>query len=146
MPVSPPGLRKRRGTLPWLNVNPAIRQSRLEDVAENLLADTWFSIHCASMDEPVYISEVIEKVMNPDFQFFSLRGCGPGVSRLDEMTVKLWAKTGIMAEYVLLLELFVNLRSLVYIGKSLDCLDKSLPPNTVIFHFEEGVYVPKAMK
>lgn len=142
-PHGPTGVRKRRGTLPWLNVNPTIRQSRLEDVAENLLANTWFSIHCANIDEPVYISEVIEKVMNPDFQFFNLRGCGPAVSRSDELTVKLWTKTGTMPEYALLLELFLNLRSLVYIGKSLDCLEKSLPPNTMIFHFEEGVYVPR---
>ncbi|KAI5306942.1 hypothetical protein KEM56_006253 [Ascosphaera pollenicola] len=132
--------RQRRGTLPWAGVSPQVRQSYLEDVAEDQLADTFFSLHCSTIDEPVYISEVMEHAMNPDFRFFDLSTCGPLVSRLDELTVKVWAKSGAMVDYVLLLEQTNNLRSLHYLGKSLDTFHHSLPTNSVIYHFSEGVY------
>lgn len=133
-------VRQRRGTLPWAGVSPQIRQSYLEDVAEDRLADTWFSLHCSTVDEPVYISEIVKHAMNPDFQFFDLITCGPLVSRLDEVTVKVWARSGAMTGYVLLLEHTTNLRLLQYLGKSLDTFHHSLPANCLIFHFPEGVY------
>ena len=82
------------------------------------MADTWFSIHCSGIDEPIYVSEVIEKAMNPNFRFFDLNVYGPGVTRRDELTVKYWAKTENMDQFVLLVELQLCLRSLQFIGKS----------------------------
>ena len=81
------------------------------------MADTWFSLHCFGMSEPIYVSEVIEKAMNPSFRFFDLNVYGPAVTRLDELTVKYWAKTDNMDQYVLLVELQLSLRSLQFIGK-----------------------------
>lgn len=69
------------------------------------------------MSEPIYVSEVIEKAMNPSFRFFDLNVYGPAVTRLDELTVKYWAKTDNMDQYVLLVELQLSLRSLQFIGK-----------------------------
>ena len=70
------------------------------------------------MEEPIYISEVIEKAMNASFRFFDLNVYGPAVTRLDELILKYWAKTEDMDHYVLLVELQLCLRSLQFIGKS----------------------------
>ncbi len=64
------------------------------------------------------MSEVIERAMNASFRFFDLNVYGPVVTRLDELTVKYWAKTENMDQYVLLIELQLCLRSLQFIGKS----------------------------
>lgn len=131
---------RRRSTLPWAGASPAIRQSKLEDITANNMADTWFSLHCPGIDYPVYISEVVKKAMNPSFQFFDLNSCGPTVSRLDQLTVKLWAKTETMPGFVLLVELELSLRSLQFIGKTLENFHHPLPPNCILFIFPDGVY------
>ena len=82
------------------------------------MADTWFSIHCSDMQEPVYISEIIAKAMNPNFQFFDLNTYGPFVTRKDQMTIKFWARTEESQAFLLLIELQVHLGSLQFIGKS----------------------------
>ncbi|CAF9904583.1 MAG: hypothetical protein ALECFALPRED_008613 [Alectoria fallacina] len=89
----PPSKLRRRSTLNWTNAAPRVRQTKLEDVARERMADTWFSLHCSGMNEPIYVSEVIEKAMNPSFRFFDLNVYGPAVTRLDELTIKYWAKT-----------------------------------------------------
>ncbi|PGH32787.1 hypothetical protein GX50_04388 [[Emmonsia] crescens] len=133
-------INRRRSTLPWAGASPFIRQHRLEHIAGNRMADSWFSLHCADIDQPVYVSEVVEKAMNPNYKYFDLNVCGPLVSRLEQVTYKLWARTGNMAEYILLLRLEVNLRSLQYIGKTLESFHHPLPTNCVVFHFQDGVY------
>ena len=129
-PARPKPLSKlrRRSTLNWTNAPPRARQTKLEDVARERMADTWFSLHCSGMDEPIYVSEVVEKAMNPDFRFFDLNVYGPAVTRLEELTVKYWAKTGNMDQYVFLIELQLCLRSLQFIGKSVR-LSHSLIPS-----------------
>ena len=82
------------------------------------MADTWFSLYCTGLEEPIYVSEIVEKAMNPSFRFFDLNIYGPTVTRLDELTVKYWAKTEKMQSYILLIELQLCLRSLQFIGKS----------------------------
>lgn len=104
------------------------------------MADTWVSIHCEGIPEPVYISEVIEKATNPGFQFFDLNQCGPAVSREDTLTLKLWSKTEEMVEFALLVELQLNLRSLQFLGKTLENFHQPLPANSILFHFPDGVY------
>ena len=69
------------------------------------------------MEEPIYVSEVVEKAMNASFRFFDLNVYGPAVTRLDELTLKYWAKTEDMDQYILLVELQLCLRSLQFIGK-----------------------------
>lgn len=82
------------------------------------MADTWFSLHCTGVEEPIYVSEVIEKAMNPSFRFFDLNIYGPLITRLDELTIKYWARTENMEGYVLLVDLQLCFRSLQFIGKS----------------------------
>lgn len=82
------------------------------------LADTWFSIHCSDIEEPVYVSEVVEKALNPSFRFFDLNAHGPLVTRRDELTMKFWAKTEKMGDYILLVELQLHLRSLQFVGRA----------------------------
>lgn len=53
----------RRRSTAWSNASPAVRQKKLEDVVDGQLVDTFFSLHCDGYDDPIYISEVIEKAM-----------------------------------------------------------------------------------
>ena len=112
------GKLRRRSTLNWTNAPPRVRQHKLENVARERMADTWFSLHCDGIQEPVYVSEVVEKAMNPSFRFFDLNIYGPMVTRQGELVIKYWAKTEITQEYMLLIELRICLRSLQFIGKS----------------------------
>ncbi|KAJ9497542.1 hypothetical protein H2202_006966 [Exophiala xenobiotica] len=134
------GRMRRRSTLLWASASPRARQSKLEDMVVNRLADTWVSLHCPGIAEPVYISEVIESSMNPSFAFFDLDGSGPQVSRSDEGVVRVWAKASNAEEYCLLVELDFNLRSLQFIGRSLENFHHPLPQNCVLLHLSDGIY------
>lgn len=136
----PPIKLRRKSTLNWANAPPGARQTKLEDVARERMADTWFSLHCSGMDEPVYVSEIIEKAMNPSFRFFDLNVYGPAVTRLDELIVKYWVKTENMEQYILLVELQLCLRSLQFIGKSLESFHHPFPHNCILFHLSDGIY------
>ncbi|KAJ5745951.1 hypothetical protein N7520_011133 [Penicillium odoratum] len=131
---------RRRSLLPWNDPNPRTRQVSLEDITKSRMADTWVSIHCDGVHEPVYISEVVNKATNPSFRSFDLNFCGPGVSRRDTLTLKLWAKTDEMTEYILLVELQLHLRSLQFLGKTIESFHHPLPANSILFHFPDGVY------
>lgn len=131
---------RRRSLLPWNDPNPRMRQVSLEDITKSRMADTWVSIHCEGIPEPVYISEVIEKSTNPSFRAFDLNQSGPAVSRKDTLTLKLWSKTEDMLEFVLLVELQLNLRSLQFLGRALESFHQPLPANSILFHFPDGVY------
>ncbi|PWY66070.1 hypothetical protein BO70DRAFT_390682 [Aspergillus heteromorphus CBS 117.55] len=138
----PPPLRswQRRNTLPWNGPNPQARQVKLEEITSSRMADTWVSIHCDGIPEPVYVSEVVDQATNPSFRSFDLNMCGPAVSRLDRATVKLWAKTAAMDQYLPLVDLHLCLQSLQFLGKSLDNFHQPLPSNSILFHFPDGVY------
>src|SRR5205814_3484403 len=41
--------------------SPAMRQRRLAAAIERHVADAFFSVHCEGVEEPVYISEVMER-------------------------------------------------------------------------------------
>lgn len=109
---------RRRSTLNWTNALPDVRQKRLEDATARKMADTWFSLHCDESSEPFYISEVVEKAMNMSFRFFDLHTYGPLVTRSDKFTVKYWAKTENMEDYILLIEIRLYLSALQFIGKT----------------------------
>ncbi|KIX08779.1 uncharacterized protein Z518_03436 [Rhinocladiella mackenziei CBS 650.93] len=131
---------RRRSTLHWGSTSPRIRQSKLEEMVVNRLADTWVSVHCPGVSEPIYISEVIEKSMNPSFAFFDLDGSGPQISRSDECTIRVWARCSSTEDYCLLVELDLNLRSLQFIGRSLENFHHPLPPNCILLHLSDGIY------
>ena len=131
---------RRRSTLPWSDPNPYSRQIKLEDIINSRMADTWFSLHCNGVDEPIYVSEIIENTTNPSFRYFDLVTSGPRVSRLDHVVLKLYAKTSSMSEYVFLVELDQHLQSLDFLGKSLESFHQPLPSNSILLHFSDGVF------
>lgn len=133
------GLR-RRTTLEWTNASPLTRQKKLEDIAAGRLADTFFTLHVEDHDEPVYVSEIAEKAMNPNFKFFDLGPCGPGVTRRDKLTVRVWAKGETMSDWQYLMDYAVQLKSLQFIGKSLGRFRHPLPQNCVLVHMTDGIY------
>jgi hypothetical protein len=59
---------------------------------------------------------------------------------MDELTLKLWTKTVNIPEFTLLVELQVHLRSLQFLGKTLESFHQPLPANSILFHFSDGVY------
>lgn len=139
--IRPPVSRlRRRSTLEWVSATPQMRQKKLEDIITARMADIFFAIHVDGLEEPIYISEVMDKVMNADFRFFDLEDCGPSVTRLTDLTLKLWAKTEGMVAYQYLVELNVNLRSLQFIGKSMANFRQPLPQNCILFHMKDGIY------
>lgn len=135
------GLR-RRSTLHWSSATPRARQEKLEDLTGHRLLDTWFSLHNTSpqVEEPIYISEVMDRCMNPSFAFFDLDTTGPLISRSDECVLRVWARSADTTEYVVLVQLNVNLRSLQFIGTTLDNFHHPLPENCVLLHLADGIY------
>ena len=139
-PVRPTESIRRRSTLEWANASPLTRQKRLEDITAGRMADTFFTLHIDGQKEPVYISEVAEKAMNPNFKFFDLGPCGPGVTRLDKLTVKVWAKSETMKGWQFLIDYTVHFGSLQFIGKVLGNFRHPLPQNCILFHMTDGIY------
>lgn len=135
----PKGLR-RRSTIEWSGGSPLTRQKKLEDIAGSRMADTFFTLHVDDQEEPVYISEVAEKAMNPNFRFFDLASCGPSVTRLDKLTVRVWARNETTKGWQYLIELNVHFRSLQFIGKALGKFKHPLPANCILFHMTDGIY------
>ncbi|KAF2126699.1 hypothetical protein P153DRAFT_321353 [Dothidotthia symphoricarpi CBS 119687] len=133
------GLR-RRSTLEWISASPLTRQKKLEDISAGRQADTFFTLHIDGQQEPVYISEVAEKAMNPNFKFFELGPCGPRVTRLDKLTVRVWAKTETMKDWQYLIEYTPHFKSLQFIGKTLGSFRHALPQNCILFHMTDGIY------
>ncbi|KAI7547606.1 hypothetical protein KC331_g4920 [Hortaea werneckii] len=134
------GRMRRRSTLEWVNATPQTRQEKLEAVAKSRLADVFFSIHVEGVEEPVYVSEVVDSTMDPTFRHIDWSACGPGVLRLGTLTVRIWARSDNLAGWKQLLELALCLRELHYLGKSLDQFHHRLPANAVIFHLSDGIY------
>ncbi|KIV93528.1 hypothetical protein PV10_04738 [Exophiala mesophila] len=136
----PEGRLRRRSTLHWTSASPRDRQSKLEDMVLNRLADTWISVHSSAAEEPIYITEVVERSMNPTYAYFDLDGCDPVASRSDACVIRVWATPSTTDEYSLLVELDVNFRSLHYIGKNLETFHHPLPQNCVLLHLSDGIY------
>ncbi|KAL5380557.1 hypothetical protein PMIN04_007279 [Paraphaeosphaeria minitans] len=132
------GLR-RRSTLEWMAANPLTRQKKLEDITDSRMADTFFTIHMDGQEEPVYISEVAKRAMNPNFRFFNLSSSGPSVTRLDKLTVNVWAKHH-PDNWHHLVQLTAHLGSLQFIGKTLGNFGHALPHNCILFHMTDGIY------
>lgn len=74
--------------------------------------------------EPIYISETVEKTMNPTFRNINLSACGPGITRLDHVVVKVWIRATKDGEksgrWRQLSEIEVGLRDLQFLGKNVN--------------------------
>jgi len=106
----------------------------------NRRGDVFFSLHVAGAQEPVYISEIVGKSMNPDFQAFNLNDCGPWVSRMEGVTVKVWWRGAGGELWQLLLQAEVCLSGLSFVGRSLENWSYPFPENCVLFRLEDGFY------
>ncbi|KAF2746184.1 hypothetical protein M011DRAFT_468674 [Sporormia fimetaria CBS 119925] len=124
----------------WSGASPQMRQQRLEDLSDSRMADTFFSLHVDGLEEPIYISEVVEKATNPTFRFFDISPSGPGVTRADAITVKVWANSKQSQGWQHLIEWFVHFRALEFVGKTLGHLKNPLPHNCILFHMTDGIY------
>lgn len=136
----PVGRMRRRSTLHWNSASPRARQDKLRDLTAHRLIDTWFSLHVTASSEPIYVSEIMERSMNPSFAFFDLDSLGPKISRADACLLRVWAKPSETTDWVVLVEIRLNLRSLQFIGKSLDGFYHPLPENCVLLHLSDGIY------
>jgi hypothetical protein len=97
----------------------------------------FFSLHLPGKEDedPVYISEIVEKAMNPDFQFFDLPA---EVSRCDEVVIKVFCDYG--EGWMLLIEAQIWLGGLHYLGKGLEEWRTPLPQNCVVMWMSDGCY------
>lgn len=146
MPKSPNGkLRpsmaklRRRSTMEWA-ASPHLRQKKLEDVSARRMADMFFAIHVEGVEEAVYVSEIIEKTMDPDFRHIELDGCGPGITRAESLTVRFWTKREKTGGWSPFLDISLSLRSLQFIGRDLAAFSHPFPHNSVIFELTDGYY------
>lgn len=78
--------------------------------------------------------------MNPSFSFFDLDASLATIARSDEFVLRVWSKNDLMDEYRTLIELQINLRSLQFIGRSLENFHHPLPENCVLLHLADGIY------
>ncbi|KAH0013817.1 hypothetical protein KCU72_g14432, partial [Aureobasidium melanogenum] len=131
---------RRRSTLEWAASTSQQRQRRLYDVSAQRMADLFYSIHIPNQQDPIYVSEVAESAMNPNFRNIHLDSTDPQLLRLDELTLKFWAKSEAMSQYCLLIDMTLSMRSLQFIGKTLSSFHHPFPPNCVIFHLTDGFY------
>ncbi|KAG8159737.1 hypothetical protein KVR01_010374 [Diaporthe batatas] len=118
------------------SASPVTRQRRLELTIEGRVADSFFTLHAEDEDEPVYISELVERSVNFDFRFFELSQdiCSPTL-RLPQVTVRLWARRH--GTWSLHLEELVDLRALNFLGST---IGTHFPPNCLVFHLTDGIY------
>jgi hypothetical protein len=98
------------------------------------MADTFFTLHCAAQEEPIYISEVVEKAMNPTYRQFDLSGYGPDATRLSTVKITIWVKK---EEYIPLVEQDIELQSLQFLG---GLPNHPFPPNCILLHLSDGIY------
>lgn len=126
-----PSKMRRRSTA-WAHASPGERQKKLESVVATKLVDSFFTIHCDGHEDPIYISEVVEKAINPAFRFFHLSSAPPALTRSTVISVKIWIR---QQDYLLFLDQRVNLRKL-YFTK----LNQPLPDNCIFFHFTDGLF------
>ncbi|KAK9434827.1 p63 protein [Metarhizium brunneum] len=127
----------RRTSLSLSHANPSTRQKRLESLVQASVGDVFFSLHVAECEEPIYISEVRNQSANFNFQFFDLSADKPLVSRSCTVSIRVWAKRPQQTSWVFLLQEFIDLRRLNFIGT---LIDRQFPPNAIILHLEDGVY------
>ena len=135
---------RRRGTACWTGATLEARQKKLHQAVDEKLTTSWFSLHIRKLVAPVYISEVVEQSIHPAFRFFDLSLENSCVSRADEACLRLWVKNSRMEHFVLLQELELSFPALSFLGRNLDNSRLPLSANSILLHFEDGIYTPSA--
>lgn len=78
--------------------------------------------------------------MNPTFSFFDLDSSATEILRSSSFVLRVWSKSELMDEYLSLVEMSVDMRSLQFIGRSLETFHHPLPENCILFHLSDGIY------
>lgn len=129
-------------------------QRTLNDIFSKRLFSTFFTIHTKLQEEPIYVSETLENVTNPQFHEFDLLSSKSLLSHpstfnpLDEdnlretqCIVSLWGKTKLMDSYELIVSEYVSLSSLIFIGYSQFNPQVNFPPNSLMICLTDGIYI-----
>ncbi|KAF3215581.1 hypothetical protein TWF192_006550 [Orbilia oligospora] len=121
--------------------NSTTRQRILVDATLGKLVDTFFTLHHDSVgDDPFYISETVPSSINPTFQSFELGECGPAITRLNSLIIRIWARKEQSSDFGLLVELNIGLSYLQFIGRSLENFNFTFPENCVVIILSDGCY------
>lgn len=139
------GALRRQSTADWTVSSPQRRRQRAQDAIARHTASVFFSVHGVSTPgEPLYVSEVVDRTMNPDFRGFDLGSVSSAVLRETRLVLRVWAQRADAADWTFLLETTLDLRHLTYIGRSPENLPTSLPDNTVLVTLTDGMYMSTA--
>jgi hypothetical protein len=65
--------------------------------------------------------------MNPTFGHIDWTGCGPGITRADNMILRVWLRRGSTRRWQQLLRLTIDMQGLQYMGKTVRALPHSEP-------------------
>lgn len=99
--------------------------------------NVFFSLHAGETD-PFYVSEVVLKSINFDFQEFSFRNLN--VAKRQSFTMKIWFSDSVNScDWKKLVELEINLKNLLYVNQHLDDVDTDVK-NCFLFSLFDGVY------
>ncbi|KAJ6261882.1 hypothetical protein Dda_2681 [Drechslerella dactyloides] len=129
----------------------ATRQKNLVDATLGRLVDCFFTLHHESAGG-AWVKPASGCACNPTFQSFELSECGPAITRLDSVIVRVWSRKDPRADFTLLMDLTLNLSYLQFVGRSLDDCKFTFPDNCVIFGLSDGCYTifselhPKLLK
>lgn len=131
---------RRKSTLDWGYVTARQRHDRMQESIMRHTADTFFSIRSADHKQPIYVSELVEGVMNPEFRSFNLQATSPMVARQQCFDLDFFSRHNSDSNWTYLLHLSIDLTSLICIGKSLENLRCPLQENSVLLQLSDGIY------
>ncbi|KUI59704.1 UV radiation resistance-associated gene protein [Cytospora mali] len=118
------------------NATPVTRQRQVELMIDSRVADAFFSLHVDGEEDPIYVSETVQRSTNFDFRFFELSRTSCSTTlRSPQVMVKIWAQR--RGTWALHLQEQVDLRMLNFLGS---VLGTPFPPNCLVFHLTDGVY------
>lgn len=63
--------------------------------------------------------------MNPTFRYVDWDACGPGVTRLSSVALRVWVKRGSCTAWQQLLQLHIALEGLHYLGRTVRLMSSS---------------------
>jgi hypothetical protein len=131
-PSNSPGRSRRRTTVGQIEI-----ERTLQEINADKLLDTAFTIHRG--DELLYVSEVKERSMNPEFReidFSEVYG------RNDtQFKITVCGKAGERGKWKRLFLESIDLGTLNFVSQTPDCLQGPFRQNTVIIHLTDGCYV-----
>lgn len=117
----------------------------LNEVNQARLFETFFTINTEFQEDPIYVSEIEQNKINPQFNEFNLSEMAPKMSKISHhFVLTLWGKSQIQTTYRRLVCEYIDLRELVYMGTN---NAYEFHKNSVILVLSDGYYLlPKTYK